>query len=81
MYRHLFSPDLVRYSSDLHLCHVELRLCPDSSIEESELDMSLVKEAEQAQAVDRTPCAHNALLFSFRLSLILNLKGLFSDSL
>lgn len=60
---------------------MELRLCTASSTEQSEVGMSLVKEAEQAQAVDRTPCAQDALLLSFRLSLILNLKGLFSDSL
>lgn len=53
----------------------------DSSTEESEVGMNLVKEAAQAQAVDRTLCAQNALLLSFRLSLILNLKDLFSDSL
>lgn len=81
MHKHLFSPNFIKYFSDSHLWNLELRLCTDSSIEQSEVGMSLVKEAEQAQAVDCTLCAQDALLLSFRLSLILNLKGLLSDSL
>lgn len=77
VHEHLFFPDFVKHFPDFHLCHVELRLCTDSTIEESAVGMNLVKEAAQAQAVDRTLCAQNALLLSFRLSLILNLNGSF----
>lgn len=71
VHKHSLSPNFIKYLSDLYPCHEELRLCTDSSIEESEVGVSLVKE--RAQAVDCTPCAQNALLSSFRLSLILNL--------
>lgn len=37
VHKHLFSPDFIKYSSELHLCHVELRLCTDSGVEESEV--------------------------------------------
>lgn len=64
---HLFFPNFIKHFPDFHLCLVELMFCTDSSIEDSVVGMNLAKETARAQAVDRTPCAQNALLLSFRL--------------
>lgn len=49
----------------------------DFGIKESAVGRLLVKEATQAQAVDCTLCAQNALLLGSRLPLTLNVKGFF----
>jgi len=47
----------------------------DFGVRESEVGMLLAKEATQAQAVDSSLCAQNALVLGSRLPLELSVKG------